>query len=428
MNKVPLILKNNNNLIGSGKATITIVIIFILIIVIVIIFIVISSSSSEEENIISDTDPSISNNDSLTPTPKTTPTPTPIYSGAVTVYENEAYGGNSATLVDVGTYNISDLDNLGISNDAISSIKVNSGYQATLYSDDNLSGSSQVYDVDTDLTDIFNNVISSIKVTKESSYAIVYKNTDYTGDSILLPIGNYNIDDISALNDAISSIKLVGNIKVSIFTDSDYSGSSKTYTLSIADLSDDSINDTISSIKVKSDEHGPVIVYENQAYGGNSATLVDVGTYNISDLDNLGISNDAISSIEVKSGYQATLYSDDNLSGSSQVYDIDTDLTDIFNDVISSIKVTKESSYAIVYKNTDYTGDSILLPIGNYNIDIISALNDAISSIKLVGNIKVTIYTDSDYSGSSKTYTSSIADLRDDSMNDSLSSIKVENA
>lgn len=67
----------------------------------------------------------------------TTPPPT----GVASVYPDCSFAGTQAQLAP-GSYTLSQLQALGISNDGISSLKVDSGYQMTLYQHDNFGGFS----------------------------------------------------------------------------------------------------------------------------------------------------------------------------------------------------------------------------------------------------------------------------------------------
>ena len=61
--------------------------------------------------------------------------------GVATFYKDCNYTGTAVSLP-AGTYTLSQLQAKGIANDDISSLKVNSGYSAILYADDNFGGSS----------------------------------------------------------------------------------------------------------------------------------------------------------------------------------------------------------------------------------------------------------------------------------------------
>jgi predicted secreted protein len=82
-----------------------------------------------------------------------------------TIYSDCSYGGKAVNLT-AGTYTISQLAALGMTDNVISSLKVNSGYSVIMFTDNNFSGASQSFTVaDHCLIDNnFNDAISSIKV------------------------------------------------------------------------------------------------------------------------------------------------------------------------------------------------------------------------------------------------------------------------
>jgi len=67
----------------------------------------------------------------------------PPSGGVITTYKDCNYSGAAVSLP-VGNYNLAALQSRGIANDDISSIRVNAGYEAVLFWDDNFSGSSLV--------------------------------------------------------------------------------------------------------------------------------------------------------------------------------------------------------------------------------------------------------------------------------------------
>lgn len=92
----------------------------------------------------------------------------------VTVYENCNYGGYAVGL-GVGSYNLADLQARGITNDEVSSIRVQSGYQATLYWDANFSGSSVTKTEDDAclVDDSFNDEVTSIVISPANSANVI---------------------------------------------------------------------------------------------------------------------------------------------------------------------------------------------------------------------------------------------------------------
>lgn len=85
--------------------------------------------------------------------------------GVATVYQDCNYGGSAVSLP-VGSYTLSQLMARGIGNDAISSLRVNAGYQVTLYQDDGFGGASVTKAADTSclVGDGFNDRASSLVV------------------------------------------------------------------------------------------------------------------------------------------------------------------------------------------------------------------------------------------------------------------------
>lgn len=103
-------------------------------------------------------------------------------SGVATVYKDCNYSGNAVGL-NTGSYTLSQLNALGILNDDISSLKVNSGYKVTLYKHDNFGGAAIVKTgEDACLVDEgFNDSTSSLKVeANTTSFSTVIQAEDYT--------------------------------------------------------------------------------------------------------------------------------------------------------------------------------------------------------------------------------------------------------
>ncbi len=86
-----------------------------------------------------------------------------------TIYQHCSYGGYAIGLGE-GTYTRGQLIGLGIGNDDISSVKVQPGYQAILYFDDNFTGTSIIKTGDTSclVSDGFNDQVTSIIISKTS--------------------------------------------------------------------------------------------------------------------------------------------------------------------------------------------------------------------------------------------------------------------
>ena len=86
------------------------------------------------------------------------------------------------------------------------------------------------------------------------------------------------------------------------------------------------------------------------------------------------------------------------------------------------------SGYATLYEHCNYQGKAVTLPIGNYDYNKMlnsGVKNDDVSSVKLSGDAKVTLYQDAGYKGRSVTTDRNISCLVDRQFNDQLSSLRV---
>lgn len=102
--------------------------------------------------------------------------------GVATFYKDCSYGGTAVSLP-AGSYTLTQLIAAGISNDDISSLKVQSGYKVTLYWDDNYGGTTLVKTADDDclVDDGWNDKVSSL---------VIAPNTSSSG--IVIQAENYN--------------------------------------------------------------------------------------------------------------------------------------------------------------------------------------------------------------------------------------------
>jgi hypothetical protein len=121
--------------------------------------------------------------------------------------------------------------------------------------------------------------------------------------------------------------------------------------------SDDKITSSDQSIAArKAAPAGSIVVYQHCNYSGYAITL-GVGNYTLTNLISRGIKNDDLSSLQVASGYKATLYWDDNYNGSSIVKtsDVSCMVGDGWNDKVSSIKVEKNDTGTGTWRKANLT-------------------------------------------------------------------------
>lgn len=102
--------------------------------------------------------------------------------GAATFYKDCSYGGYAVSLP-VGNYTMAQMIAKGISDDDISSLKVQSGYKVTLYWDDNFTGSTLVKTGDDDclVDDGWNDKVTSLSIS-----------TNTSSSGVLIQAENYN--------------------------------------------------------------------------------------------------------------------------------------------------------------------------------------------------------------------------------------------
>jgi chitinase len=86
---------------------------------------------------------------------------------------------------------------------------------------------------------------------------------------------------------------------------------------------------------------GPLVVYQNCNNDPGYVIGLQAGTYTTAQLNALGIANNDVSRIDVQSGYEVTLYNNDNLDASAGSFSSTSNVACLstFNDMATSIKV-----------------------------------------------------------------------------------------
>ncbi len=160
----------------------------------------------------------------------------------------------------------------------------------------------------------------------------VYEHKDYGGRSQELPVGRYNMDQLSIGNDIISSIKIPTGVIVTVYEHADFEGKTKLLTEDTTYIGKD-FNDKTSSIVVEL----AVKIFKDANYEGKSQTL-PLGSYNMKKLD---IGNDKLSSIKIPLGLMVTLFEHKDFNGRMKTFIEDTAYVgDDFNDITSGILVS----------------------------------------------------------------------------------------
>ena len=118
---------------------------------------------------------------------------------AATLYQDINYGGNTVSLP-AGDYNLAALQAKGFKNDDLTSIKVASGYTATLFWDDNFTGATKVVTGDVSwIGNDWNDKMSSIKIYKTGTSSNTNNNNNNNQQQ---PVYNPGLNGTLAVTEA----------------------------------------------------------------------------------------------------------------------------------------------------------------------------------------------------------------------------------
>lgn len=181
----------------------------------------------------------------------------------VTFYSNANYNGNDVTVEmfknDTISLSRAGLEDYGIKNDDISSIKVPAGYVVRIYKDDNFKGSYWSFESDvSNLKDYgCDNVMSSLKISVADTISGVtfYTDANYIENDVKIGLLNDSLylsreglKQYGISNDDVSSIKIPNGYTVRIYEDDNFKGNYWTFTSDVSNLKDYGCNDTMSSL------------------------------------------------------------------------------------------------------------------------------------------------------------------------------------
>ncbi len=392
----------------------------------------------------------------------------------VVFYPDCDYRGQSVALAP-GDYTARELQQVGIPQDAISSIEVPRGLAVTVYENDNFSGRHGTLRRSDPclVNDRFDNLISSVSIREtldtvvqplpsagsDDSLVTFYTDCNYTGRSASFDVGSYNFSALqqSGLpNNSISSIKVPQGYTVTLYDHDFLRGKAGRLQRNDACLANDNFDNITSSLSIERDASAvitppkkpttptvsvaPVTVFSQCNYAGSKLPLKE-GKYTSEDLRALGLKNNSISSIQVNNGYQIELFENDFYRGrSGTLRQNDACLIDDrFNDVISSVVVTKnpyaneeikaEAEVATVYGFCNFKGGSVELTEGRYDAADLAnkgISDNRISSLKVLNGYKVTVFEDANFQGKKAEFIRKDTCLDDEGLDDAVSSLIVE--
>lgn len=93
-----------------------------------------------------------------------------------------------------------------------------------------------------------------VKANNNNGVSTMYKDCNYAGYAVSLPVGDYNLSDLNArgiLNDDVSSIRVNAGYEVQLFWDANFTGASLVVGADNSCLVNNGWNDKVSSLKVR---------------------------------------------------------------------------------------------------------------------------------------------------------------------------------
>jgi Beta/Gamma crystallin len=300
-----------------------------------------------------------------------------------------------------------------------------------------------------------------------SQYVVLYQDCYYRGKSKVLFPGRHNLSALG-FSGQVSSAKVPPGLKLVLYEDPNGSSGAKTrFTSDVSCLGGD-WNDRAQFVLIESDNTGgnqyqpeqsrpvypsygsngaQVVLYEDCSLRGRSVALAP-GNYHTREL---GISNDALSSIRIPKGYSVVIYKDNDFRGQSQtfystVYCLDGNWSDQASSIIvygpggshnsnssasNNYYYNDNNSYSgsrdmvTFYADCNYGGASFSMPVGNFKERSIKVGNDKISSFRVPYGFRLTVYQNDGFGGRSRTFTGSVKCL-DGTWNDQISSFIIE--
>jgi hypothetical protein len=240
--------------------------------------------------------------------------------------------------------------------------------------------------------------------------AIVYKDCNYTGTyAIGLNVGSYTIAQLTAkgiTNKDVSSIKITSGYEVVLYKNDNFTGSFAAYTADVSCLVSSGWNDSAASIRVRSITNTlPAISITSPASGSTFTAPASI-TINATASDADG----SISKVEffngtTKLGEDATSpYSYTWAGATAGTYAVKAVATDDRGgQATAQISVVMNNPPGgIVYKDCNYAGYAVSLPVGTYTLNqlmSLGAVNDDISSLKVSSGYEVILYRDDNFTG-----------------------------
>lgn len=243
--------------------------------------------------------------------------------------------------------------------------------------------------------------------------ACFYLDGGYSNRSFCLNAGQSMNRLPSGFNDQITSIRVFGRATVTVYDDSDFRGTSETFDRSQKELRDVPKRDD--SSRVWSDRISSVRV--DFAQGGERADRGDWGQNRDRDSDRAN-----------RGDWGQNRDSDRDRDG-------DRDRSDNRGYGVGPVwgRGPQPRQGACFFRDTNFGGDYFCMARGESFRALPSGFNDRISSVRVFGGTRVSVFQDNDFRGAGARFNRDTADLHDTrvrdsdrSWNDRISSVQVE--
>ncbi len=349
-------------------------------------------------------------------------------------------------------------------NDTISSVRIFGRSEVTVYENSNFNGSRQTISQDVPSLGNWSDRITSFQVTGGRQYqgqyggqgsgyeprngVCFYTDANYRGENFCVSGDESRQSVEDRYNDTISSIRIFGRAEVTVYENSNYYGSRRTFSQDVPNLANWS--DRITSFQATGERQ-----YQGQYGGQGSGNETRNGVCFYKDAnyrgENFCVSgnesmqsvgdryNDTISSVRIFGRSEVTVYENSNFNGSRQTISQDVPSLGNWSDRITSFQVTRgrqnQGQYgsqgsgneprngACFYRDADYRGEKFCLSAGESPQRVENRFNEAISSVQVFGRVRVVVHEHESFGGASRTITGDAPHLGD--FNDQITSIEV---
>ena len=278
----------------------------------------------------------------------------------------------------------------------------------------------------------------------QNNYVTLYRDCNYSGKKHILEAGTYSLYQMKIENDKLSCIQIPAGMKVTIYTDDNFKGRSKTYYNNIACL-DGEWNDMASSIVVENQNVQPgygqsdYVVFYSDCYSKGYSLSLRPGNYYGSQLGSLKYN---ISSFTIYGNLRVKTYiNNEGLSGYSIIHDAsESCLGSSENDKIGSLVIEYKptqpiqptypiggnNDYVTIYTDCSYKGNSLRLAPGSYRGDQLGLLKYDISAIEIPSSLKAKVHINNEYPGDSYYTLSENISCMNSTLNNRIGSIVIE--